>query len=234
MISTGYKTSDHLFFTISGQSDAVGTNTGTQYSPHLIKAMIRVFIWTGIKYENLEYLVNNQGNTHAAELNLGYIASHLTSGNVYIMKKGQGGTSLAVDWADGSALWNDFVSDQNDAYNWLIADSKKVRYIGNWWNQGQNDANDLGFSNDYRDNLTGLVNRFKRDCVGIAEGWQFVTVRLSSKLQYPYLATVREAQEEWKYVNVDDLDISSDGVHFISDAQNVMGERFLAKCINSI
>lgn len=236
MIRKGYKTDRDLLFTITGQSNARGENTGTQYSIHLTKQMSRVYIWTGSRFEQLHYLVNNNGGNHGAELNIGYLASKLTSGNVYIVKNATGGTNLAVDWADGSMLWNNFVTAQNDAVNWLTAEGSDFNYIGNWWNQGEADANNAGFAADYRVNLTGLVNRFKRDCISINEGWQFVTVRLSDKIApvYANLALVQEAQEEWKHVKINDLDLSFDGIHFLSDAQNEMGRRFINKVINSI
>ena len=97
------------------------------------------------------------------------------------------------------------------------------------WYQGEQDANSEAQANAYSANLAGLDNRFERDCLAYTSFFNFITVRISNLIAPVYVPTVRAAQEQYNFVNVDDLELGDDGLHFVSAAQNTMAERFFAK-----
>lgn len=228
----------NLLFVIAGQSNAVGWETGAPSEQELNDVIPRTKIWTGSFWGNLQYGVNNEGqNGHGIELQLGYLASQLTTGDIYIVKLAQGSTALGdesgttADWSTTGTLFPALVTKFNNAVNNLTSNSIEYEFRGFWWNQGERDANDASLYSLYETNLNNLESRIRNEFNNVPPYMKFVTVRLSSQITRTYLTEVRTAQETKTFVDVDDLALQGDNIHHTSASQNVMAQRFLNKVI---
>lgn len=229
--------SDNLLFVIAGQSNAVGWQTGAPAETYLNEPIPRTYIFNGSAFGQLQYGINNEGNGgHGIELNLGYLASQLTTGNIYIVKYAMGGTALGdesgtvLDWSETGILYQNLVDKFNGAISNLQSNSIDYQFKGFWWNQGERDANDDTLYSEYENNLANLETRIRSQFNGNALQ-NFVTVRLSSQISRAYLSEIRAAQETKTFVNVDDLQLQGDNIHHTSYSQNIIAERFLNKVI---
>lgn len=222
-------------YRIRGQSNAVGSYTGSPSESYLLTPIQNVFIWSGTTWDILEYSVNNKGYRgvdHGIELMLGYLLQQKYKEDIYIVKNARGGSSLAVDWAENGADYLQSVTDYNNAINNLISSGKNPTLISDYWNHGEADAANQTYSNSYQTNLQALINRSK------INNSKFIITRLSSLLDgfsstYPYREIVRTAQETIcpDYINQDDLHFTTinSTEHFDSESQNILATRFFNK-----
>lgn len=228
---------ENLVFVIAGQSNAVGWETGAPSEAYLNDPIPRTKIWNGTFWSDLQYGVNNEGqNGHGIELNLGYLASQLTTGGVYIIKLAQGSTALGdeagttADWSTTGVLFPNLVAKYNTAIANLTANEIDYNFKGFWWNQGERDANDILLYQDYAVNLANLETRVRTQFTNGATLKNFITVRLSSQITRTYLSEIRAAQETKNFINTDDLALQGDNIHHTSASQNIMAQRFIDKC----
>lgn len=229
---------DNLLFTINGQSNAKGFETGPPSQSRLNGVIPRVLIWTGSSFDPLEYGVNNEGqNGHGIELNLGYLASKITTGNIYIVKHASNSSALGDeaatqnDWSPTGDLFPQFVTKFNDATTHLMSNSISYNFIANWWDQGERDSNDAALYNSYGVNLNNLETRIRTELNNVPTSMRFITVRLSSQITRTFLDEVRRFQMDKVFVNNDDLVLQGDNIHHTSESQNIMAARFLLKAI---
>ena len=227
--------SDNLFFTINGQSNAVGWETGAPSEAYLLGVIPRVFIWTGASFDPLEYGVNNEGELgHGIELKLGYLASKITTGNIYIVKHARGSSALSPwtpsnDWSPSGDLFGQFVTKFNNATNFLTTNSISYEYVSNFWNQGEQDANEVSLYHKYGDALNNLEIRMRSELNNVPDSMRFIVCRITSKTSFPYLQEVRDFLMNKEYIQADDLTLIGGVVHYDSEGQNVLADRFFNK-----
>lgn len=222
---------ENILVNIFGQSNAGGWLTGAPSESYLNDPIPRTFIWGGTEFAQLEYGVNNQANAgHGIELNLGYLLSQFTTGNIFIVKHSYPGSPIANDgtdfnWSTGGTQFSEAITKQTNAVAWLSNLGISYNYRGLWWNQGEADADVEAYANAYLTNLNDLITRFEASISDFIAS-KFVTVRVSSGTTLPYLSQIRTAQETKTYVNNDDLGLQADDLHSTSAAQNIMAQRF--------
>lgn len=218
----------NLFIVISGQSNAVGWNTGEPSESYLKTPIPNTYIWNGSDFEQLEYDVNNEGqNGHGIELNFGYLCEDYDT--IYIVKNAVGSTSLANNWnKDTGNLYDGLIEEINNALSSINSVFESRIF---YWNQGERDANDLEDANNYQTNLSDFIDDVRNDIIS-GNQFKFIGTRLSNNISRPYLSEVRTAQENvfttkinCEIINQDDLSLQSDGIHFTSNSQNILALR---------
>lgn len=165
-------------------------------------------------------------------------SEHYSTGpeNCFLVKVTQGGTSLGVDWADGSDLRNSLIYHIESAIADLQAnnDFDVVKVMGLYWDQGEWDARFQSLADSYESNLTAFIADI-RSHVGsndlpIVLRKHDPSIATNDYTPLDYITTVIAAQE-----SVADSDLNvfltnevftniGDGLHLDAVAQNKQGD----------
>lgn len=235
---------DNILIFIAGQSNALGSTGNTLPSErHLNQYIPDTYMWTGsVGQEQFERLVVDKTNisntrSHGAELNLGYLLSSVTNGNIYLVKVAKGGTGFQDNrWNPGDDLYNDLEVAANQAVAHLNDSGVNFTYGGLYWNQGEKDSNGTQQdAEDYDTNLTNFINSIRTDISG-SSNIEFMFTRLGTTfINRPatdYGDIVRANQElvnstvsNTTIINTDDLPLRDDDTHYNNDGQNILGQR---------
>lgn len=146
--------------------------------------------------------------------------------NIDIYKYAVGSTSMYNDWRVGAALNLAFKAGYLDAISKTTGATQYMVFY-----QGEQDATNLTWANDYEANLTAFIN----DVRVWAGSIPIYLVRIHASLalgNFPYRDIVRTAQENVASVlpnitliNVDDLELKLDGVHLNYESLLELGKR---------
>lgn len=157
---------------------------------------------------------------------------------LWISKHAIGGTRLALG-SDGST-WNTGVTPRSDGYLkeafmtlWAARAQMMAQGIGPrtsvFWMQGENDAVDLDFAEDYQQNLIDLIAKAREQ---MAENIPFIIGRIRDQdpLFDPAAAVlVRDAQEfvgegpNCGWIDTDALSLEGDDVHYDAAGMKSLG-----------
>lgn len=102
------------------------------------------------------YNTNTLGKPHGVELYLAYYYQK----PIYFIKVGEGGTSLAVDWATSSVLREKVIQRVNEAKAYFAANSIEVDWKS-LWNHWEEAATSLTWSTDYFDNYVDMMTEIE-------------------------------------------------------------------------
>ncbi len=215
-------------------SDApIGTNPGPISGVNIFKRSTLttgVGAWKPLTVSNNQYDLRGQFGSELQMMKMA-AAKYYSSGDssVHLIKIAKGGTSLAVDWADGSAIRNSVINDHLlPALSDLSNNFDVVKVHGVYWDQGEADAETLSYSQNYQANLSDFIAAI-RSAVGVSL-LPFVVRRMNvSAAGLPYLSNVIAAQdavasvdpnshltdEAWSHVG--------DNLHLDGAAQNNQG-----------
>lgn len=151
-----------------------------------------------------------------------------------VLKSYKGGTSLARHWQQGQQEYVRFVGAYNQQRSDILATGKTPQYDVFWWDQGEEDSNDLAEAEAYYDNFLQMISDFATDLIGFPSDIPIIIRRLWSSRDrdyHPYVDKVIDAQNRLALlpnIYIYDLDDqpTQDGSHFDSDALQLGGIRF--------
>ncbi len=236
-------------FVLAGQSNMAGRGDSTELTAPYDSPQSDVQYWTGSGWTALP-TNTGVGNAHGPELSLGRTLADHFGETIYLVKRAEGGASLAPDsgrpeksWEpDTGLLYND-LKGRVSATLTDLGESAQVE--GFFWMQGEADSKDETSANNYLTNFENLVSLAKTDFG--APGMAVVLGRVNGTLypsathgtKYQFLETVRTAQEHaastiasTAWVDTDSLALNDDELHFSSAGQidlgNAMGKAFIA------
>lgn len=173
---------------------------------------------------------------YGSELTFGSSLANRPGGNNAILKFARNGSPLGTKWhQEGEDLlgFYDFVDDHLEQLGNL---GFEPRVVGMLWVQGTGDAFSQTLAGRYADNLTTMVS-------GIRDRYespqmQFLFSQAHANMARNFVETVRQQQQEYAagdpnsvLVNIDDLALSSDSVHYTSATQQALGFRFAAVAV---
>lgn len=190
--------------------------------------------WTTLQIQNQDPYIGFFNPYFGPEMTLARTLSENGIENLGILKVAYAGTHLAHDWKKGDhsmADIYDLLLDQFEiAMDSLSAMGLNWRFIGMIWMQGESDASDAQWAADYENNLTEFIANLRADFqtpdLPVALG------RIADTEPYPYDLEVRAAQEavaeadpRIHLIDLDDLPMEADRVHFIGPGIMEMGSR---------
>ncbi len=161
-----------------------------------------------------------------------------------VIKCAYAGSTIANDWKKGNStgyhLYELMISQINKAIN--LFDSSGITYtiVGFFWMQGESDAANLNYANNYEMNLTEFIHNVRTDLE--TPHLKFILGRIGVHLPSPYnyKEIVRQAQLKVagndslvQWINTDDLQLDGDSVHFLAGGVKTLGTR-MATAILSV
>ena len=162
--------------------------------------------------------------------------------NLGVFKVAYAGTHLAHDWKKGdhsmADAYDHFLRQLDIATDSLMAWNIPWKFIGMAWMQGESDASDYQWALDYQNNLSTFLADVRADIM--APDLPVVLGQIADGNSYPYTNEVRLAQQAVAnadplvtLVNLDDLEMETDNVHFLGQGIMSMGERFAESIIST-
>jgi hypothetical protein len=153
-----------------------------------------------------------------------------------VIKSTYGGSNIAVDWSkgigSGNQLYETMLSQIDTAKKKLEQQNLDYEFIGFFWMQGESDASNLNYANNYESNLTNFIKNVRSDLN--TPNLKFILGRIGIYLPSPFIhkEIVRTAQlnvanndSEVEWVNIDDLNLDTDFVHLLADGVQILGNR---------
>lgn len=181
---------------------------------------------------------SGSGDYFGVELSMSYCLQCRYK-NFATFKYAVGGTGLFQnpnqnDWNVNSSgeVFDGFKSSWD---NFVAQCPCPVEVLGIVWIQGEKDSSNNGWANAYAQNLQDLINGVYAH-IGQTPTW--INVRLNSDLVNPpqskplsALTTVQNAQETVGdgWINIDDLPLGTDGVHYDAPEVEEIGSRICKK-----
>lgn len=178
---------------------------------------------------------------HGSEASINYIPKFgpEVSFAQTIAKKHPQESVRLIKFAPGGSLMKDWISKQSGKhYDTLIKQAKKSnngrlpQVHGVLWMHGERDTKSKQLADDYENQLTSLVSMLKSDFKN--PNLPVVIGRISiPKAFRPAVTEVRNAQQNVanrspsiSIISTDDLSTGSDKVHFDTNGQLLLGQRF--------
>ena len=178
-----------------------------------------------------------RGTTYGPELTFGrQLADSLPNDQIAIIKVSQNGTDLQNDWhpsGENGTLYQTMLDHVDFALGQLEQDGFYPQISGFIWVQGSGDANNADKGAEYEANLNALIaavrddwdvndlpvlfNQFHVDAARPAEG--IAAIRQSQ-------ANVAAADPLAIMIDIDDLSLSGDKIHFTGLTHLELGNRF--------
>lgn len=154
--------------------------------------------------------------------------------NLAVIKTVYAGTSLAKDWKKGEVSGNELYSlmmaQIDTATNLLTQNGISYKFEGFFWMQGESDAANSTYANNYHSNLEEYIQDVRTDLN--TPNLKFILGRIGNSSSYPHKEVVRTTQvnvanddsyTEW--VNTDDLPLDTDNVHLLAEGEIQLGQR---------
>lgn len=167
--------------------------------------------------------LHQAGQSNALFYTAGELQRAAVTGFSAWQQTAQGSTSVAVDWQQGTALYNS-LRDK------IIADAGKER-IAIWWIQGEQDALDETDANAYGTNMEQFADDLEAD-TGRSDIFWIVSL-LHTSCDRDFVTEVRAGQAAFvatrptRAVTTDpsDLALGGDSVHWTAASREAMTER---------
>ena len=208
---------------------------------HLKSPQEKVSFYTGAKNGWQPITPSNiQSKGFGPELSFGYEIQKLLGEPIGIIKLSKGGTNLHKQWnpADPKSLYGQCIKMCKDA-----GKKRKLEFVGILWVQGGADAKTKEMADAYLENYKTFVDAWRKDlgndklvvvcgrCGTTSKPTQF-------RAKKPHIDIVRKAQDElpyalYKSVDLDDISLGSDGVHFDTPGMVETGNRY-AKAMHKL
>lgn len=234
---------------VAGQSNAVGIGANAALlGPGLSAPTPDIGYWwqiEGVDGPGLQAL-RPQADTMDASVFDAFFGPELTAARaihtavpdeqLVVLKVATNGTDLARHWDpdDPSSLYADLVDEYAALSAELVALGYTPQPVGVLWMQGENDAARRIDADAYEVNLTEFIARLRTD---VAEpDLPFVIGRIHADLLIIYgrykgrvraaQAAVAAADPNAELVDLDDLPLLADQIHFDDEGMRAMGKRF--------
>lgn len=235
---------------VAGQSNALSLRAGADvFTPDSIDAEIPFFYFGGVPgnyfsdSDDRWTTLGMQKQTALDKFDTLYFGPEIALGrrlrregvNVAVMKFAYGGADLALEWSPtattGPMLYAETAERIELALSRLDDEGVPYRFVGYFWMQGESDAANESYANDYRENLMAFVMRVRSDLGN--NRLPFVLGRIGDASSYEFKAIVRAEQvaaaEDIAYcawVDTDDLPLADDNVHYVEPGVSELGERW--------
>lgn len=189
--------------------------------------------WTTLTYQAQNpYIVYNKyffGPEMALARNL-----YSEINDLAVIKLAYAGTSLAGDWkkgkTSGNQLYQLMMAQIDTATSFLSDNGISYEFEGFFWMQGESDAANLNYADNYSSNLADFIEDVRTDLN--TPNMKFVLGRIGNSSSYPHKELVRNVQVEVadndsfaEWVDTDDLPLDTDKVHLLAEGEKILGER---------
>lgn len=215
-------------YVCAGQSNMAGAGTKPELPPELQAPQTNVFVFNGTGWDVMEPTATGVG----PEISFAYAMQQALGKPIGIILHAVGGTNLATNWnplltADAGNLYAVLTNKVEAARQ-----TREINIKGMLWMQGENDSRYADMAAAYGQNLTNLVLSARTDFQNAS--MPFVAGRVNPS--YAYVALVRAAQEScalpgYSWVDCDDLPKNPDNLHYNTDGQVLLGQRFAEKIL---
>jgi len=212
-----------LVFVLAGQSNMQGSGEGAKLPAQLKAPQKDVLVFDGKGWQPLK-----PGGRFGPEVTFGRDMAKALGRPVGIIKFAVGGTNLAYNWHPKVAknLYAKTLALVNAAKK-----SRPIEIAGMLWMQGERDSLFGGMAEKYAANLKELVTSARKDYE--APQMPFVLGRVNPPARYKFAGKVRKAQQEiaepkTAWIDCDDLPKHRDNLHYNTQGQITLGERFAA------
>jgi hypothetical protein len=177
------------------------------------------------------------GTTYGAELTFGRrIAEQFPGESIAIIKVAQGGTDLQGDWhpsGENGTTYQAMIDHVALALGQLEAAGDEPVLSGFVWVQGSGDANNEAKAIEYEANLNALIASVREDW-GVSDlPVLFSEYHIDSNRPVAGIAALRQSQANVAaadpralMIQVDDLPLKSDFIHFSGAMNFELGDRF--------
>ncbi|WP_428307222.1 sialate O-acetylesterase [Lacipirellula sp.] len=171
-------------------------------------------------------------STGSSEMTFGQEMYERTGKKIAVIKVAANATSLHYDWNIHSEnLWYDaLVSKVTSTKDLLASAGYAPNFAGMFWTQGEGDAATNWQSVVYQQNLTDFIQTLRTD---INVEVPFYLNQLHGGGVRPYIGAIRTAQNNvvatvpnTRILNIDDLTLLGDGIHFTTETHNEVGRRW--------
>jgi hypothetical protein len=202
--------------------------------------------WTFLQPQKQEPYLAYSEIYFGPEITLARTLSDKGVKNIGIFKLAYGGTNLTHDWKKGdyssAGLYALMMDQYRIATDSLTAWNIPWKFIGMAWMQGEADAANAEYAAVYKVNLTEFISDIRND-FNAPEMPVVLGKIVHNPTVYPYTGEIRAAQEavadedtHVEVINLDDLPLVEDGIHFDTEGVIAMGKRMgnvLYSLINS-
>lgn len=192
-------------------------------------------------FESLRPLERDEGNfTYGSEITFGRTVADSTDGSIAIIKVAYRGTGLANRWLpERDDLYVAMKSHVEEA----LSDLADMDYVPNLeafvWVQSQADARRESFASSYQDNLNSLVSTFREDFG--AQDLLFLQSQHHINSNAEFGGIVRQKKISYtnsdpnsRLIDIDDLALNDDEVHFSTQAHIELGNRLAAEYLSAV
>ena len=211
-----------LVVIIFGQSNADGTGLRSEITDSKLynidtEDSIKIYNngWENINFNNNTY---NKDYDFGLEVSLSTKLKDSLKREVRIIKLAVGGSCLyneptRPNWnIGGNSLFNQFTSLVNEALSTI----PRYEIFKTIYYQGETDTYSKEWANAYRENLTNLISETKR--LTPIKDITIVRIQDEYRVKEGY-DTVRQVQEEYRYINTDDLDLN-----YVGNPRHISGK----------
>ena len=237
-------------YLMAGQSNLVGEALAENLEPAYAEPFEAAQIWsqTNGEFATLAPGVaegaseaTDEQTTVGPELSFARQIAERSEKAVYIVKYGQGSTSLAEDWnPNGGRQYNTFTQTVDAALSALKADGRRYEIDGLVWMQGESDTYEDRFAPQYQDNLTNFVGNMRElygdeldIAIGLVRG-DLPTSKENLGLVRAAQQAVAEADPQVTLVDTDALGVAEDVMrvdiddftHYNAAGQVLLGNAF--------
>ncbi|MEO9886663.1 MAG: sialate O-acetylesterase [Balneola sp.] len=196
--------------------------------------------WTTISYQTQDPYILHKKDFFGPEITLAR-ALYTEFENMAVIKTAYAGTSLAADWKkgrnSGNQLYKLMMSQIDTATSLLTKDGITYEFEGFFWMQGESDAANANYANNYHSNLEDFIMDIRTDLN--TPDLKFVLGRIGDASSYPHKEQVRDTQVDVAgsdslvdWVDTDDLPLDTDNVHLIAEGVKLLGSRMASAWIN--
>lgn len=175
---------------------------------------------------------------YGSELTFGSELSQNRS-NLAIVKFARSGTPLSTQWTIGSSLRQQFFDFTSSSLDELRLMGHEPRVAGMIWVHGTGDSSTLSAATNYKNDLKQFVDEIRSTFD--SPKMQFLYNQVHLGLNRRFVNDLRQSQLEYlsidpyaTMINIDDLTLQSDQVHFTSQTQQILGQRFAAVAVPEI
>lgn len=231
-------------FIVAGQSNAQSVIlSGTSEVPsYLATPDSGVKVWDGSAFVTLQEGFNSGGRITAVGPEWAYEGEFLyhyrqdnPSKTVYLIKRAEGGTSLAVDWDPAGSLFGQMETFCVNGLSALVSAGHTPTVRAMLWMQGESDANNQTRANAYEVNLNNFISNVRSRCGDT--NTRFILGRIIDNISnYPYQDIVRPAQQtigaQSKNAWIDTDSYPIDVVHYTAPGQALLGQAMYTKYLS--
>ena len=222
-------------FVLIGQSNMVGKRCLSSELPAALQQPQKQVLYFANKKSDWQAIKPGltEKTGHGPEISFGFYLQQLIDEDIGIIKLSKGGTNLHTQWSptDKKSLYARTLARCQEA-----ASTRAVCFAGIVWVQGGADAKTKDMAEAYLENYTAFVDAWRKDLKNpdlavVCGRCGTTTEEKAYRAKKPFIDIVRQAQDTLPYkkyicVDLDDISVSSDHVHFDTKGMAETGKRY--------